>query len=114
MTDDKQCFTISAGSDSVTVCLDAARWNRIEDVEQLDEQVTRIIEANPQAKVSFDFRQVDYLSSGMLGWLAALNARVKRQAGPIHLYCLQPAVAELFTQIGYQNELHIHPPDEEP
>ena len=114
MTDDKQCFTISAGSDSVTVCLDAARWNRIEDVELLDERVTQIIEANPQAKVSFDFRQVDYMSSGMLGWLAALNARVKRQAGPIHLYCLQPAVAELFTQIGYQNELHIHPPDEKP
>ena len=114
MTDDKQCFTIQAGSDSVTVFLDAARWSRIEDVEQLDEQVTRIVEANPQAKLLFDFRQVDYLSSGMLGWLAALNGRVKHQSGPIHLYCLQPAVAELFTQIGYANELHIHPPDEKP
>jgi len=114
MTDDKQCFTILAGDDSVTVCLDAARWNRIEDIEQLDEEVSGIIEANPKARLMFDFHQVDYMSSGMLGWLAALNARVRAQSGPIHLYCLQPAVAQLFTQIGYDNELHIHPPDEKP
>ena len=110
MTDNVKPFAISAGDDHIVVSLAAAKSCQIDELERLDTQLAKAIAANPKAQVRFDLRLVECISSGTLGWLAALNAKVKSDSGPVHLYNLRPAVEKVFHQIGIAQNLRIHPP----
>jgi len=110
MSTNAQNFTISANSDRITVLVETTHLTRLEDLELLDNQLVEVIEANPQAQVCFDFNRVEYFSSGILGWLAAINAKCKDNSGPVHLCRLLPRLEELCRQVGLDNALCIEPP----
>ena len=114
MTSNSDSFTILADSKCVLVRLHAAMWRKIDSLEQLDEDSATAVDANPQAQVLFDLHQVELVSSGFLGWLAALNAKLKPTGRRVHLYHLCACVDNIFRQVAFDREMCIHPPDEEP
>ena len=107
-------FEISANDDHILVSFGAAKSCQIDELEQLDTQLTEAIAANPAAQVRFDLRLVECVSSGTLGWLAALNGKIKGDNGPIQLYNLRPAVEQVFHQIGIAQSFGIHPAGDDP
>ena len=114
MADSDKPFAISAGGDHILVSLGAAKSCQIEELERLDTQLTKAIATNPSAQVRFDLRLVECISSGTLGWLAALNAKIRDDSGPVQLYNVRPTVEQVFHQIGIAQNLRIHPPGAEP
>jgi anti-anti-sigma regulatory factor len=76
----------------------------------------RAMKTHHASRVSIDLEQVEYISSGILGWLAALSKRLHDQspAGRLHLYRVRPLIDQLCRQVCLDRTIEIHPPDEAP
>jgi anti-sigma B factor antagonist len=83
--------------DGVTVVrlLDPRTTARIE-IEDLEQKLLQLIEAEGQKKVVLNLSSVEFLASATLGKLIALHKKVTARNGIIRLCCLRPEVYELF------------------
>jgi len=115
MPDDSR-WTVTGSDGRVFVRINVAQLNQIDDINQFGDALDRAVETHHAAQVSIDLELVDYISSGILGWLAALSKRLhdRSSAGQVHLYRLRPLIDQLCRQVCLDRTIEIHPPDEAP
>ena len=114
MSQDSVQFTIAQGDTSVLVRLHHARITQIDEVESLNRALDPIVAGLDNAQFHFDFQDVQYITSGIIGWLAAMALRIKGKGGVVHLYHLTPEMDQLLRQVGMHKQMTLHPQQEPP
>ena len=65
-------------------------------IAQIGERLSELIQAESEPRVLLDFKNVEHLSSAMLGVLITLNKRLAKRQGRLSLAGIQPQVYEVF------------------
>lgn len=92
-------YDIEADLGEIVVTVHNSHVDQIDHVQELDKALGDALAAQGGAAVVFDIAAVEYVSSGILGWLAALNERVKADRGPVQLRNVRPPIAELLHMV---------------
>ena len=66
------------------------------NIQQIGEEISRLVEAQPRPRVLISFENVDHLSSAALGTLITINNKVKSQDGQLRLAAIDPQIYEVF------------------
>jgi anti-sigma B factor antagonist len=74
------------------------------NIQQIGEEITAIINAEPAPKLLINFTDVDHLSSAALGTLITINNRVRTLKGQLRLSNIDPNIYQVF-QITKLNKL---------
>ncbi|MEN6452602.1 MAG: STAS domain-containing protein [Thermoguttaceae bacterium] len=71
----------------------------IEDVniQELGQEMFRLVEAEGRERLLLDFSSVDFLSSAALGKLITLDKKMKAHGGRLKLASIRPEIYEVFT-----------------
>ncbi len=65
-------------------------------ISQIGEQLSELVEAEPEPRLVLDFKNVEHLSSAALGVLITLNKQVTERKGKLALANIQPQIFEVF------------------
>jgi anti-sigma B factor antagonist len=76
--------------------------------ESFEQNVVRTVNGLADPKVLLDFRDVDFISSAILGKLIKLNGRVNDRAGQLKISGLSPRIAEVFRITGLDKLFDIY------
>jgi anti-sigma B factor antagonist len=70
----------------------------IEDVniQELGQEMFRLVEADGHERLLLDFSTVDFLSSAALGKLITLDKKMKAHGGTLKLAAIRPEIYEVF------------------
>jgi len=70
----------------------------IEDIniQELGQELFRLVEADHRGKLLLNFSSVDFLSSAALGKLISLDKKVKAHGGVLKLSNIRPEIYEVF------------------
>jgi len=70
----------------------------IEDIniQELSQELFRLVEVERRAKLLLNFSSVDFLSSAALGKLITLEKKVKENGGTLKLSNIRPEIFEVF------------------
>jgi anti-sigma B factor antagonist len=71
----------------------------IEDVniQELGQEMFRLVEADGRDRLLLDFSSVEFLSSAALGKLITLDKKMKAHGGTLKLSNIRPEIYEVFT-----------------
>ena len=77
-------------------------------ISQIGDQLSQLVEANPQIKLLLNFAQVEHLSSAALGMLITLRSKVEGTNGQLKLSDIRPQIYEVFkiTQLYKLFDIH--------
>jgi anti-sigma B factor antagonist len=70
--------------------------NNILEIEQVGQELYRLVDEGKHKRLVLDFSDVDYLSSAMIGKLISLNAKVQARDGSVKLCSIRPEILEVF------------------
>ena len=91
-----QRLEISEGGDVTAVRFRDRRIDTILAIEQVGEELYRLVEEGRHNRLVLDFSNVDYLSSALIGKLLSLNVKVEARDGNVKLCGIRPEVSDLF------------------
>jgi anti-sigma B factor antagonist len=77
-------------------------------ITQIGEQLSELVEAQPEPRLILDFRRVEHLSSAALGVLITLNKQVTERQGQLALASIQPQIYEVFKITRLNKLFNIH------
>jgi anti-sigma B factor antagonist len=66
------------------------------NIQQIGEEIGKIVDAQSQPKVLISFQNVDHLSSAALGTLITINNKVRGKEGQLRLADIDPQIYEVF------------------
>lgn len=66
------------------------------NIQQLGNELFRLVEEEKKTKLVLNFTNVEFLSSGALGKLITLDKKVKANAGVLKLSNIRPEIYEVF------------------
>ncbi len=66
------------------------------NIQQIGDEIGRIVDAQDEPKVLISFQNVDHLSSAALGTLITINNRIKVKDGQLRLAEIDPQIYEVF------------------
>ena len=66
------------------------------NIQQLGQELARLVEVENRRKLLLNFSAVAFLSSAALGKLITLDKKVKAHQGVLKLCCIQPEIYEVF------------------
>lgn len=66
------------------------------NIQQIGEEISRLVEDQPQPKVLISFQNVDHLSSAALGTLITINNKIRGKEGQLRLADIDPQIYEVF------------------
>lgn len=78
------------------------------NIQQIGEEITRLIDAGPAPKILISFGGVDHLSSAALGTLITVNNRVRNKGGQLRLAEIDPQILEVFKITKLDKLFQIH------
>jgi len=78
-------------------------------IAELQEELSRLVEAQQGIKLLLNFGNVEHLSSAALGMLITLNKRVQGQKGTMKLSDIKPQIMEVFKITKLNKLFEIHP-----
>ena len=78
------------------------------NIQQIGEEITRLIDAQTQPKVLISFENVDHLSSAALGTLITINNRIRNKDGQLRLANIDPQIYEVFVITKLNKLFQIH------
>lgn len=78
------------------------------NIQQIGEEITRLIEERPQPKLLISFNNVDHLSSAALGTLLTIDRRIKANDGQLRLAAIDPQIYEIFVITKLNKMFQIH------
>jgi anti-sigma B factor antagonist len=78
------------------------------NIQQIGEEIARIVDATPQPKLLISFNGVDHLSSAALGTLITVNNRLKAKGGQLRLAEIDPQILEVFRITKLDRLFQIH------
>ena len=91
-----QRLNISEGGDATVVRFRDRRIADILEIEEVGQELYRLVEEGRHRRLVLDFSDVDYLSSALLGKLISLNGKVRAGNGSVKLCSIRPEVLEVF------------------
>lgn len=65
-------------------------------IQEIGEELDRVVESEPSIRLLLDFRNVDHLSSAALGMLLSLNRKIKEKNGMLKLSGIDRKIMEVF------------------
>lgn len=65
-------------------------------ITQIGEQLSELVDAQPEPRLVLDFHHVEHLSSAALGVLITLSKQVAGKRGKLALANIQPQIYEVF------------------
>ena len=67
------------------------------NIQEIGDEMNKIVEATPGIKLVVDFKGVEYLSSTALGKLITLKRRVDSKSGELRLCNIKESILEVFS-----------------
>lgn len=77
-------------------------------IQEIGEELNRLVESEPRIKLLLNFKNVDHLSSAALGMLITLNNKVKDQSGTLKLSDINRQIYEVFKITRLNKVFTIH------
>ncbi|HMQ16727.1 MAG TPA: STAS domain-containing protein [Phycisphaerae bacterium] len=77
-------------------------------IQEIGEELDRLVEGEPGIKLLLNFKNVDHLSSAALGMLITLNKRIKEQDGSLKLSDINRQIFEVFKITRLNRVFDIH------
>ena len=78
------------------------------NIQQIGEEITRLVDETPQPKVLISFQNVDHLSSAALGTLITINNKIRSKDGQLRLANIDPRIYEVFVITKLNRLFQIH------
>ncbi len=78
------------------------------NIQQIGEEIARVIDAGPKPRVLISFAGVDHLSSAALGTLITVNNRIKSKEGQLRLANIDPQILEVVKITKLDKLFQIH------
>ena len=78
------------------------------NIQQIGEEITRLVDETPQPKVLISFENVDHLSSAALGTLITINNKIRGKDGQLRLANIDPRIYEVFVITKLNRLFQIH------
>lgn len=78
------------------------------NIQQIGDEIGRLVEASPSPKLLISFANVDHLSSAALGTLITVNNKVKARSGQLRLANIDPQIFEVFKITKLDRIFQIH------
>ena len=83
------------------------------NIQQIGDELFRLIEQDGRRKLLVNFNNVEYLSSAALGKLITLNKKVKQAKGRLKLCAIRPQIFEVFIITKLNKLFDIHTEEQE-
>lgn len=77
-------------------------------IQEIGDELNRLVETEPGIRLLLDFRNVDHLSSAALGMLITLNKKVQEQNGELKLSDINRQIFEVFKITKLNRVFDIH------
>lgn len=77
-------------------------------IQQIGQQILKLVEEQAVPKVLLDFSGVQHLSSAALGVLITVNSKVKARSGKLALCCIAKPIFEVFRITKLDKLLQVH------
>ena len=103
-----QRLELSEGGDATVVRFRDRRIANILDIEELGQELYRLLEERKPKRLVLDFSDVEHLSSALIGKLIVLNAKVQAYDGNVALCGLRPAILDVFQTCKLDRIFSIH------
>jgi anti-anti-sigma factor len=94
--------------DILTICLTDAKILDAEIIDQIHQDMTKILGETQQRNVILDFREVKFLSSAALGMLILVNKMCKEYKINLKLCNIEPDIAQIFKITGMNKVFAIY------
>ncbi len=78
------------------------------NIKMIEDDILRLVDAEPNPKLLISFANVEHLSSAALGTLITVNNRVKNRAGMLRLANIDPQIYEVFVITRLNKLFEIH------
>ncbi len=78
------------------------------NIQQIGEEIGRLVDAQDSPKLLISFRNVDHLSSAALGTLITINNRVTGKGGQLRLSDIEGQIFEVFKITKLDRLFEIH------
>ena len=78
------------------------------NIQQIGEEISRLIDAEPQPKILISFDNVDHLSSAALGTLITINNKIRSKDGQLRLANIDKQIYEVFVITKLNKLFQIH------
>ncbi len=78
------------------------------NIQQIGEEIARVVDSQAEPKVLISFQNVDHLSSAALGTLITINNRIKGRSGQLRLAEIDPQIYEVFVITKLNKLFQIH------
>lgn len=82
-------------------------------IQEIGEELDRIVDGEPGIKLLLNFKNVDHLSSAALGMLITLNKKVKERSGSLKLSNINRQIFEVFKITRLNRVFDIHDSSDE-
>ncbi len=77
-------------------------------IQEIGEELERLVESEPGIKLLLNFRNVDHLSSAALGMLITLNKKINERSGSLKLSDINRQIFEVFKITRLNRVFDIH------
>ena len=110
--DEKAIVEITGEGSVTTVAFKAASITDMEGISVATEQIKEFIEKNRPNRLIFDFEQVKFFSSQVLGLLLDIRATLKKYNGEIVISAINPQLHRIFKITGLDKVFRFFPDKE--
>jgi anti-sigma B factor antagonist len=83
--------------DVMVVCLTDRKILVEQSIQALGEQLQNLVSDSGGKKLLLNFRNVEYMSSAVLGMLVTLNKKIRTAGGKLVLCNIDPQIREVFS-----------------
>ena len=105
---DYQRLDVSEAGDVTVVRFRDAKIIEDLNIQELGNEMFRLVEEEDRRKLVLNFAAVDFLSSAALGKLITLDKKVKAQDGQLKLSNIRPEIFEVFQITKLTRLFEIH------
>jgi len=77
-------------------------------IQQIGEEISKLIDAQTNPRVLISFSNVDHLSSAALGTLITINNKIRSKDGQLRLANIDPQIYEIFVITKLNKLFQIH------
>jgi anti-sigma B factor antagonist len=77
-------------------------------IQQIGDEITKLIDAEGDPKLLLSFSRVEHLSSAALGTLITINNKIKQKGGQLRLSNINPQIFEVFKITKLNKLFQIH------
>lgn len=78
------------------------------NIQQIGDEITGIIDAQPVPRILISFENVDHLSSAALGTLITINNKIRAKGGQLRLADIDKQIYEVFVITKLNKLFEIH------